>query len=123
MADGTQEDRLVFPKLLDGAVGQHLARFQIAIAAEVVVVPVEFKSKLLAGGFANLEGFPRDFRSSAVAADDCDVIAFHGLRSVCVGRRKAMLRIRGRVAMEFSVVALSQSLCIQSGGLTEISRG
>ena len=55
MADGAQENRLELAQFVHGAVGQHLAGFEIAFAAEIVVMPVEFEPEFFGGGFGNLE--------------------------------------------------------------------
>ncbi len=56
---------------------QGFLRAEITFAAEVVVSEVEFEGELFGGDFQDFDGFARHFRPGAVAADDCDVVAFH----------------------------------------------
>ena len=57
--------------------GSDLAGAQIAVAADVVVGVVELEVELLRGGVQDLDGFADHFRAGAVAADDCNIVAFH----------------------------------------------
>src|SRR5439155_9470326 len=87
MADGAEENRRELPQFLDDAVGQGFLGAEIPLAAEVVGSEVEFERELFGGDFQNLDGFAGDFRPGAVAADDCDVVAFHeSVGSVCPPR-------------------------------------
>src|SRR5439155_11657841 len=77
MADGAEENRRELPQFIDDTVRQGFLRAEITLAAEVVWSEVEFERELFGGDFQNLDGFAGDFRPRAVAADDCDVVAFH----------------------------------------------
>src|SRR5205085_8465832 len=82
---------------------------EIAIATEVVMMPIEFESEFFAGGLAHLERFARDFRPGAVSADDCDIVTFHesysGNRRELFEAGVGMLIFSRLVAMEFYLTA------------------
>ena len=62
------------PQVVDGAVRQHLAGAQIAVAAEVEVRRLVVEARALGGGGEHLDGLGRDFRTGAVTGDDCDLV-------------------------------------------------
>ena len=105
MADGAEKNRLELAQLRHRAVRQRFAGFEVTVAAEIVWVPVEFEAEFFAGGFAHLERFAGDFRTGAVAADDCNVVAFHKLflspPQKFPGQERAMLMFSRAEAMEF----------------------
>src|SRR5262245_42128229 len=78
MADRAEENRFEPPQFIGRVGGQHLAGFEVTIAAEIVVLPVEFETEFLSGHFANLQRLSRNFRASAVAADYRHVVSVHG---------------------------------------------
>ncbi len=82
MANGAKVHRLELAHLVHRAVGQGLAGFEVAIAAEIVGMPVEFEPELFGCGFCHLEGFGSDFRPRAIATDDCNIVSFHLLLSL-----------------------------------------
>ena len=69
-ADGAEEDRVVVAQLGDGRVGQHLARLQVAGAAQVVLVRLERH----AGRASDLDRLGDDIGADAVSADHGDAM-------------------------------------------------
>ena len=55
MADRAEKNRLELAEFVHRVVGQHFAGFQIAFAAKIVMMPVEFEPEFFGGGFGNLE--------------------------------------------------------------------
>jgi len=106
MADGAEEDGGELAQLLHHAVGQRLLGPQIALAAQVVSGVMEFEVEFPAGGIENLDGFPNDLRSSAVAGDDRDVVTFH-IRCQPRTGGVPMLKNCRRLAIEISGFELS----------------
>ena len=72
VADGAEENGLVAAELLDGAVGQHLARLQKSLAAEVVMMPVEFETEPLCSNLGHFDAFAHHFGAGAVTGKNCD---------------------------------------------------
>src|SRR5262245_31894796 len=77
MPDRAKVDRLELAQFTHGAIGQNFARLKITVAAEIVVMPVEFEAEFAGGGFAYFERFARDFRAGAVPANDCNIVVVH----------------------------------------------
>src|SRR5262249_17700103 len=77
MTHRAEENRLELAQFIYRAIGQHFTGLQVAIAAEVVIVPVELETEFLAGRLAHLERFASAFRACTVAADDCNIVTFH----------------------------------------------
>ncbi len=88
MADGAEQDGRELPQFRQHAVRQRLAGAQIALAAQVVVRVVQLELELLRGDFEDLDRLADDFRACAVAAHDCNVVAFHSKPTACAYRRK-----------------------------------
>ena len=101
MAHRAEIDRLELAQFLHRAVRQDLAGLQVAFAAEIVVVPVEFESELRCGRLAHLDGFAGDFRPGAVAADDCDVVSCHVKSRFPLVRERGILLLWRGQAMDF----------------------
>ena len=103
MADCAQKNHLEPAEFVHGAVGQHFARFQITVAAEIVVMPVEFETEFFGGRFGNLERLAGHFRSRPIAANYSNVISFHALFLPAIETRTAMLAFWRVVTTEFCI--------------------
>src|SRR6266566_626334 len=77
MPNGTQEDRVEWPQLLDTVCRHHLSGFNVSFATPVERVPVEPESKALACRFQHSNAFRHHFFPDAIACDDRDVESFH----------------------------------------------
>ena len=83
MADRAEENRLELAQFVHRAVRQHLAGLEVALAAEIVGVPVDLEAEFLGRRLGDFDAFRRDFRAGAVAADQCNVVSFHVNFFVC----------------------------------------
>jgi len=59
------------------AVRQHFSGAQVAGAPEIIRGVVQLDAELRSSGVENLDGLPNNLRTSAVATDYCNVVAFH----------------------------------------------
>src|SRR6185503_16607615 len=78
IADGPEQDRVHALDLLEGRVGEDLARLEVVLAAERVGVVVELEAVDVGRRVEDLELLGRHFRTDAVAGDHCDVELLHG---------------------------------------------
>ena len=83
MADGAEENRLEFAQFVHRAVGQHFAGLEIALAAEIVFVPVELEAEFFRRHVGDFDAFRGNFRAGAVTAEQCNVVSFHVNFFVC----------------------------------------
>src|SRR6266571_4104423 len=116
MPNGTQEDRVEWPQLLDTVCRHHLSGFNVSFATPVERVPVEPESKALACRFQHSNAFRHHFFPDAIACDDRDVESFHeatlypfsadsnGVSALTSGAESKVLT----KAMIFSVLSLGQ---------------
>ena len=82
MSHSAQENSLEWAKLFNSVGGHHLAGLDVGFAAPVERVPLELKSKALAGCFEHTNAFGNHLFPNPVPGNDCDVEGFHGqLRS------------------------------------------
>ena len=77
MANGSQQNRWEFPQFGQDAVREGFARAKITLAAEIVWGVVQFYIKFLPGDVKNFDRLGHDFGAGAIAADDCNIEAFH----------------------------------------------
>ncbi len=81
MADGAEIHGLELAEFVGGAVGQHFAGAQIAVAAKIVMMPVQLEIELAGRGLGHFERFSGDFRSGAVARRTA--ISYVFMRNLC----------------------------------------
>src|SRR5260370_16287136 len=77
MSNGSQEDRIERPQLLDTIRGHHLSGVNVCFATPVELVPLESKSEALPCRFQHSVAFWDYFFSDAIACDDRDVKSLH----------------------------------------------
>src|SRR5438309_1028618 len=78
MTDRAEQNDRELPQLIHRAVGQHFLGAQIPLAAKIVVGIIEFDAELLRRHVENLDRFTYHFGACAVAADNCNIVRFHG---------------------------------------------
>ena len=77
VTDRAEEDGFELAEFVHRGIGQDFAGPEVAFAAEIKGVPIEFEAEFEGCRFGDLERFARDFRTSAVAANNRDVVGFH----------------------------------------------